>query len=317
MPMGSLPENAELSTSDDEDDSEDEDPRGLTSASLYHDATQHQIQQQQQYQQPQSQRQRPISSMSGHRYRTPMTGSTMVSPPPQSMSVPAQQPLPRFESQSAFDESPSTGTFLPAVTSYPSHLAPSSRSDVVRGAMLPPSAGASTNRRLSTPLPLRPASRPTIEGAVENVQAHLAALTERLESLEMSTMAFRSSASLGGGTRSPNASGTSDGRAGRSLFWDMDDMGLWSLVIKPAARITEGMRHVVAFLAVNEHRTPTLVVVRRLFLDISFLLCALAVFKLGWKKTGIRRAEIVEALRILGRAVAGQKRPRVMINKSV
>lgn len=101
------------------------------------------------------------------------------------------------------------------------------------------------------------------------------------------------------------------------MIWDMDDMGLWSLVIKPAARAAEGMRHVAAFLAFNEHRTPALVVIRRLFLDISFLLCALAVFKMGWKKTGIRRAEIVEALKILGRAVAGQKRPRLMVNRAV
>jgi hypothetical protein len=148
------------------------------------------------------------------------------------------------------------------------------------------------------------------------VQAHLAALTERLDSLELSTLAYRSSASLGG-SRSPNALGASDGRLVRSLVWDLDDMGLWSLLLQPLARLTQGMRHVLAFLAVNEHRSPAWVVIRRLFLDISFLLCALAVFKLGWKKSGIRRAEITEALKILARAVAGKKRPRNMVNRGV
>jgi hypothetical protein len=77
------------------------------------------------------------------------------------------------------------------------------------------------------------------------------------------------------------------------------------------------MRHVTAFLAVNENRTPALVVIRRLFLDISFLLCAITLFKLGWKKSGVRRAEILAALGVLGRAIAGERRPRQMVSRGI
>lgn len=85
-------------------------------------------------------RQRPLSSlsaMSGNRYRTPM-GSVLTSPPPSNYSVhsahslynvPSQQPIPKFEVRSAFDDAATVNidNFNIATTSYPSHLSHSSR----------------------------------------------------------------------------------------------------------------------------------------------------------------------------------------------
>jgi hypothetical protein len=94
-------------------------------------------------------------------------------------------------------------------------------------------------------------------------------------------------------------------------------MGLWSIILQPVSRVVKGTRHVIAFLAVNESRTPTFVVVRRLLLDLSFILCVLAAFKVGWRRSGIRRGEIFTALGVLGRAVVGERRSRHMIDHGV
>jgi hypothetical protein len=292
-------------------DTETDDDRGLPAGLSHQDPVE---------------RRRPLSSLSGQRYRTPMTGSMIVSPPPMNRRVPPQQPLPIYETRSAFnDDIREWNDVAAATTTYPRHLAPSSRSDAggisaqshtqaLRGGVIAP-----PDRQPSAPLPSRVTSRLSIERAVENVQANLAALTERLESLESTIQARRSTASLSpGGSRSPlHASSSNDGRAGRLYVWDLDDMGLWSIVLQPISRVVEGMRHVIAFLAVNESRTPTFVIVRRLFLDLSFILCVLAVLKLGWRRSGLRRGEISKALGVLWRAILGERRPRRMIDQAV
>lgn len=66
-----------------------------------------------------------------------------------------------------------------------------------------------------------------------------------------------------------------------------------------------------AFLAVNENRSPTFVVIRRLFLDLSFVLAALAIAKVGWRRSGLRRKEIYTALGVLWRAFTGGRTGRV------
>ena len=58
-------------------------------------------------------------------------------------------------------------------------------------------------------------------------------------------------------------------------------------------------------MAVNENRSPTFVVIRRLFLDLSFVLAVLAVMKVGWRRSGLRRKEIYIALGVLWRVVMG------------
>jgi len=96
-------------------------------------------------------------------------------------------------------------------------------------------------------------------------------------------------------------------------------MGLWSLFLQPVAKLLASVRRVAAFLAVNERRSPTFVVIRRLFLDLTFVLAVLAVAKVGWRRTGLRRKEIYIALGVLWRAVVGGRTGRVrrMVDQGV
>lgn len=147
----------------------------------------------------------------------------------------------------------------------------------------------------------------------------MAALAERLETLE--AVSHRSSSLSMQGTRSPIwASGDRGspfgGRDDRHT-WDIDDMGMWTLVLHPLARVLSVFRRLAEFLAHNQNRSPTLVVVRRLFLDISFLLCCLAMMKAVWRRSGVRRREVIAALKMVWRAVLGQKQPRLLVDRAV
>lgn len=277
-----------------------------------------------------------LSAMSGNRYRTPM-GSVLTSPPPSSYSVPLhslpnvpnQQPMPRYETQSAFDDTATVNNdnFNTATTSYPAHLAHSSRnSDSGYGhrGQDPHITSEYFSRRpgsvvhsAPTQGHLRSGSRSTLERAVENVQSHLAALSERLETLEISQSSIRARpATSPRDSRSPNRFGSA---SSRELIFDIDDMGLWSLILQPFAKLLVSVRRVAAFLAVNENRSPTFVVIRRLFLDLTFVLAVLAVAKMGWRRTGLRRKEIYVALGVLWGAVTGGRASRVrrMVDQGV
>ena len=277
-------------------------------------------------------RQRPLSSLSaisGNKYRTPM-GSVLTSPPPSNYSVlsvqtlhnvPNQQPMPIYETQSAYDDGATVNNdnFNTATTSYPAHLAHSSRnSESGYGCRRqgPHMTSEYVYRRPasvvhSAPIQgqLRPGSRSTLERAVENVQSHLAALSERLETLEISQSSIRvRPAASPRDSHSPNRFGPA---SSGELVFDLDDMGLWSLILQPLAKLLASVRRVAAFLAVNENRSPTFVVIRRLFLDLSFVLAVLAVAKVGWRRTGLRRKEIYIALGVLWGAVTGGRSGRV------
>lgn len=259
-------------------------------------------------------------------------GSVLTSPPPSNYSVhsahtlrsnvPSQQPMPRYEAQSAFDDSAVFGSdnFDTATTSYPPHLAHSSRNSdsgyvywVQDHSMIsdpvyrrPGSAAHSA----PTQGQRRPGSRLTLERAVENVQSHLAALSERLETMEISRSSIRTRAAPSPrDSTSPNRFGSPS--SSRELVFDLDDMGLWSLVLQPLARLLASVRGVAAFLAVNENRSPTFVVIRRLFLDLSFVLAVLAIAKVGWRRSGLRRTEVYVALGVLWRAAVGSRTGRV------
>ncbi|OSX59289.1 hypothetical protein POSPLADRAFT_1096533, partial [Postia placenta MAD-698-R-SB12] len=145
-------------------------------------------------------------------------------------------------------------------------------------------------------------SRPTLERVLENMQATLAALTERIETLE--ELAHRSNPSLSApGRVSPRWTVSSSAARPR---YDLDDMGMWSVVMRPMARVINLLRYVLSFLAHgSQSRSPAVVVVRRLFLDISFMLCMLAVTRIAWRRSGMRRREVMFALGGLWRAVAG------------
>lgn len=276
----------------------------------------------------QSQHNRPQSSLSSRQYRTPMASVLMTPPTHTTAHVPATQPMPTFETPSAFEGntgSPSIPSSAYPTTTvsypYPANLSQSSRTDITS----PPNPYPAFRQQYTgRPYALqpgvgpRPGSRPVIERAVESVQGHLAALTERIEVLE--TLVHRSTVSTSGqlGARSSAwGRGSPSSSRGDDLNWDFDDMGMWSFVLKPLQRVFVMFEELKAFLARNENRSPTLVIVRRLFLDISFLLCVLAMTKIAWRKTGMRRREVYAALGILWRALVGHKRPRVLVDRAV
>lgn len=274
----------------------------------------------------QSQTNRPVSSLSSHRYRTPMAGSLITSPPPHGTNVPPVQPQPGFQTQSAFEDipPPSATSLYPINTA--SILSPNSDLPSLDMYTTRPGYRVSSQPQLGTrPYSLtggnaRPPSRLALEQAVESVQAHLAAITERLELLEHAT--HRSAASISPyDARSPGrrrGSGSPvGGWAGDAHRWDLNDMGLWTLLLRPLARVTALFEQLMAFLAHNENRSPTLVVVRRLFLDISFLLCMLALLRMAWRKSGMRRRNVLYALRHLWSAIIGSEVPRVLIDRGV
>jgi acyl-CoA-binding protein len=231
---------------------------------------------------------RPQSSLSSHRYATPL-----LSIP----AVPASQPQ-GLETLSAFGGSVST--------SYPQS---SAEQAIARDAAS--LASHSTYRRppsvrphalSAAGLPHRPPSRIALERAIEIVQTQLAALSERIELIELHSSGTRQSASPAGPSRSSRSpSGSRD-----IIPWDFDEVGLWAIVFKGMARLLASLRQLAVFLSDNEGRSPTFVVVRRLFLDLSFILCTLALVKTVWRRTGVRRREVNAAIRALWWAVVGK-----------
>jgi len=120
---------------------------------------------------------RPQSSVSSQRYRTPLAGSQVMSPPPSQFRVPSQQPLPGFETPSAFAEASANHTNGPP-SSFHQYRPGTSNS------YRPYSRG-----HIHPNHPQYETAPPTVlERAVENVQVHLAALTERLETLETKSL---------------------------------------------------------------------------------------------------------------------------------
>ncbi|RDB23275.1 hypothetical protein Hypma_009659 [Hypsizygus marmoreus] len=268
-----------------------------------------------------SQANRPPSSISSHRYRTPMTGSFAMSPPP-NQGIPAIQPLPGFETPSAFAEPSTTSSPpYPSTSSYVDQFSESSRAGMGTPTHHPIYPAHPHYRGPQQPLPqygpVRPASRPTLERAVENVQVHLAALTERLESLESLRTLSRSH--LSGTPRHIGSPGRGGGNQydGPGPYWDIDDLGMWSIVLNPLSRALDKLRKLATFFAQNENRSPTSIIVRRLCLDISFLFCVLAVIRLLWRKSGVRRREVRVALVVLWRAIVGSKPERRLIDRGV
>ncbi|KAH6915174.1 acyl CoA binding protein-domain-containing protein [Coprinopsis sp. MPI-PUGE-AT-0042] len=231
---------------------------------------------------------RPRSSNSTQRYRTP-AGSLLMSPPPDQ-----RLPSTHYETTSAFAPP------LP----YPQQpLHPGSYPETVRESPQYQYRPSQYNQ------PSRPASRPILERAVENVQAHLAALTERIETLE-TRLASRSQTAISpkGGTNSPRwfASQTSP-NGGDGPRWDLEDLGLWSTVLVPLSRWLQRARDWSVFFARDENRSPAKLIVRRLLLDVSFFVFVVAIVGSLWRKSGVRRREIRTALVVLGRALVGSQ----------
>lgn len=264
---------------------------------------------------------RPQSSHSSRRYRTPMA-SVMMSPPPASTSVPPTQPMPRYEAASAYAESSSAPPVSYTATPpfQPGHAAHLSR--VLSPDRLPPPFRSSSQQPeyAGRPYALQGgggAPRGALERAVENVQAHLAALSERMDALE--NIAHRSTSSLASpaGARSPRWNrGASPVGAGHEPF-TFEDMGMWSVVLNPVAAAVARVRRLVDFLLYADNRSPTLVVLRRLILDVSFLLCVIMLSRGVLRRSGARRQALSGVLRAIWAVVVGHQVPRTLVDRGV
>ncbi|KAH8999312.1 ACBP-domain-containing protein [Lactarius akahatsu] len=239
---------------------------------------------------------RPQSSLSSHRYGTPGASSTLLSTP----AVPTSQPQ-GLETLSAFGGSVST--------SYPR---PSAEQAVPRDTASLPS------RSTYPGIPHRPPSRIALERAIEIVQTQLAALSERIELIELHSSNTRLASPPGPSRSSPTFAGRRSPSGSRDVTrWDFDEMGLWAIVFKGITRVLASLRQFAIFLSDSEGRSPTFVVVRRLFLDLSFIICALALIKTVWRRTGVRRREVSTAIRALWWAVLGKAPARSMADRGI
>ena len=246
----------------------------------------------------------------------------MVSPQPAGRAVPATQPLPEYQTESAFAGPSVTSGYSQSLSSYRDRAPlspPSDRTSEYQqtpvGGYRPPSQQQRRPYAVIPSIPSmqpRPPSRPSLERAIEHVQAGLAALTERIEALEALAQRSTSSFSLPGHSSPRWSSGLTS-----AVDWDWDDMGMWSLVLHPLLRAAALARYLTSFLASSRGRSPTFIVVRRLFLDISFLLFVLSLLKVAWRRSGMRRREVLAALAGLWRAVVGQSPPRRLVDRGV
>lgn len=254
---------------------------------------------------------RPQSSLSSQRYRTPGTSSALLSTP----AVPASQPQ-GLEILSAFG-GPTSGSSFPQA--YVEQAAP-------RDVASPPSQSVYRRPPSARPhalsaagLPHRPPSRLALERAIENIQTQFAALSERIELMESHSFGTQPFASSPGPSRSsPTFAGCGSPNGTRDIIpWGLDEMGLWAIVFRALARVLRTLRQFAIFLAKTEGRSPTFVVLRRLCLDISFILCMLSLIKTVWRRTGVRRREVNAAIRALWWAIVGRKPTRSMTDRGI
>ena len=289
--------------------------------------------------------QRPHSSMSSQmRYRTPLAGSTITGGPPggeqqmlghfTSTVTPAMQPLPEYAMPSAFASSesvsyPTSNVTYPRSAPHSPQLPYNSVPFVGTPSFQRGFAPGRTPQTARPPMPtstapqassssLSGSNRPPLERAVENMQALIAALHERMEALERY-------AAVGRGRGSVSSFSLHDSRrwsghispSGRphSGEWDPSNMGFWSLLAQPLARLQHNLQYFVVFLTSPDAKTmgPVLMIVRRLLLDASFVLFVAWVLRFGWRRTRDWRKDIHEAWK----HVRTRKGKRVLVDKGV
>jgi hypothetical protein len=160
-------------------------------------------------------------------------------------------------------------------------------------------------------------ARPGLELVIQRMQAHLAALGERLDALE--ARALPSSPLVRSGSRSPSwlggsgvtgAGGSNNGLRGggdsHDAPWDPDELGLWALAVRPFMHLYDLVAYILRLVAYpRPDASPTRAVVRRLLLDLSFLVCCAAAIRAGWKRSAVRRRDVRAALGVLWRALMG------------
>ncbi|KAL5530477.1 hypothetical protein ACEPAF_6735 [Sanghuangporus sanghuang] len=275
------------------------------------------------------------------------------SPPSMSASVPNVQPMPVFETPSAFPGPspplsssavpPTSGisnsgasSFTNVVHPYPENMYPghpayraTSHHSNSPGQMPVPGQGMVSSNVTGA------SGRSPLERAVENVQAHLSALQERMDIIEDRSFGVTPYASFGGsgGRRgsplgSPYGSYFGAGGRGRGYesslwrwlsrfdegYFDWEHMGLWSVVLSPLARVTKYLGRILVFLLARRDRdglrrrglSPGMAILRRLLLDASFVLFVLYIARRAWRRSGVRRREVILAVKGVWRAIRGQ-----------
>jgi hypothetical protein len=94
-------------------------------------------------------------------------------------------------------------------------------------------------------------------------------------------------------------------------------MGLWSLVLNPLSRGVDQVKEWAILFSRDETRSPAKTIIRRLALDVSFLLVVLAVIRALWRRSGVRRREVKSALVILWKALIGASGARSSHHRSM
>ena len=162
------------------------------------------------------------------------------------------------------------------------------------------------------------------------------ALQERIDALEARVAGLPSSG--GAGTPSHAASrsallpsgrlGSSPTRlTGRRDFssepwaddFDPSHAGMWSVVLTPVTKLTRFLWRIISFLLYrNPSASSAVLILRRLLLDISFVLCVFLLARRVWRRSGVRRREVFAALQGVWGALVGSNIPqRLMADKAV
>jgi hypothetical protein len=220
------------------------------------------------------------------------------------------QPMPLYSAPSAFDRDDTRMTSIPLYMSPPAPLAQfSMESGIYPSGSLPP-IGPPVNS-------LHFASSPALDRVIENIQGHIASLSERIDKLENDS---RRNLSL-----QPLTSNNDPSRV-RILpidprRWDASKIGLWSIIFRPLSRVMSRvmstMSSVVEFLLGPTYAhgpahpgltfpSPVLVIIRRLTLDATFIFMGFAITRYIYRRNGIRRRAIEVAFRNLFLAMIGR-----------
>ncbi|KAG8995264.1 hypothetical protein FRB90_000214 [Tulasnella sp. 427] len=251
-------------------------------------------------------------------YAPTPVNATPIAPP---------QPLPRYATPTAFPPGPIPPgpPGPPTSASYPasiSYSAPPIQQPTMTGSSIP----HHSYTRSATIAHGLQMTRTPLERAVEAMQTSLAALHERMDSMEAALYGHspQSNSVLTPGARR-NIGTPLRGPAGYfnasspGLPFDPHQTGAWSIILVPLTRILGRVKQLIYFLLYPPEpskSTARLIVIRRLFLDASFVASVLAAIRAIWKITGIRRREVMLALIGVWYAITG-KRPRVLAEKAV
>lgn len=246
----------------------------------------------------------------------PMSERTTSPPPPQPLIqqfsapvIPSAQPIPRHATPSAYAAATSGSSqpvssrtsvgYGPSATApppgFPAYPHPYGH---VRSAPVYPDTSSASG----VPFPAAPgppsairAPRPPLERALESMQASLAALHERLESIESAAHGEREGSPILSGARSRQNSGV--GGRPRRARW-AEGWGMWGVVFSPITYMLSLTQRSIGFVLSNEafRRSPVLAIVRRLFLDLSFLLTLAALARYAWRRSGLTKGDVKRLL---------------------